>query len=72
MQLASGFPSFFEKLIALLGRLANTFPQYHEIVAIFDGEPPARMRHHLESVYQDIFEFLQTAARIFTASTGSM
>jgi len=29
------------------------------------------MRRHLESVYQDLFGFLQIAARIFTASSGS-
>lgn len=69
--MASGLPSFFEKLLGLLNRLGEVFPQYDAVVKIFDGMPPPRMRQHLENVYQDLFEFLQMAARIFTASNGS-
>ncbi|KAK4454446.1 hypothetical protein QBC34DRAFT_482279 [Podospora aff. communis PSN243] len=70
--LASAFPTFFEKLVKVLDRLGKAFPQYDAIVKLFDGQPPPRMRRHLESVYQDLFSFLQIAARIFTASNGKV
>jgi hypothetical protein len=57
--------------VKVLDRLGKAFPQYDAIVTLFDGQPPPRMRRHLESVYQDLFSFLQIAARIFTASNGS-
>lgn len=69
-QLASTLPTFFDKLISALSRLVDTFPQYEAIVDIFDGEPPSRIRQHLERVYHDFFEFLRIAARVFTASSG--
>ncbi|KAI1740672.1 hypothetical protein F4680DRAFT_96419 [Xylaria scruposa] len=72
LQLASGFPSFFEKLIAILSKLADIFPQYEDIAQIFEGDPPPRIRHHLESVYRDLFEFFHITARIFTASSGKV
>ncbi|KAI0187202.1 hypothetical protein EV127DRAFT_499283 [Xylaria flabelliformis] len=71
LQLASGFPSFFEKLIAIISKLADKFPQYEAIAQIFEGDPPPRIRHHLESVYRDLFEFLYITASIFTASNGT-
>ncbi|KAK0627293.1 hypothetical protein B0T14DRAFT_563110 [Immersiella caudata] len=70
LQLASGFPTFFEKLLRVLDRLQKAFPQYDAVVKLFDGQPPPCMRRHLESVYRDLFGFLQIAARIFTASNG--
>jgi hypothetical protein len=70
-QLASSFPTFFEKLLSILGRLAETFPQYEAIVELFEGVPPPRMHGHLENVYLDLMLFLQLAAKVFTASNGS-
>jgi hypothetical protein len=70
LQLASCLPTFFEKLISVLSRLTDTFPQYDTIVRIFGGDPPARIRQHLERVYKDLFQFLHIAARIFKASNG--
>ncbi|KAJ4355440.1 uncharacterized protein N0V89_003456 [Didymosphaeria variabile] len=72
LELASGFPTLFERLILVLERLSNTFPQYSAIIELFEGNPPARMRRHLESVYQDLFRFIQMATRIFTASSGKV
>ncbi|KAL5384577.1 hypothetical protein PMIN02_009202 [Paraphaeosphaeria minitans] len=71
LELASGFPTFFEKLIVVLERLSDTFPQYSAIVKLFEENPPTRVRRHLESVYIDLFRFIQMATRIFTASSGS-
>ncbi|KAF1960875.1 hypothetical protein CC80DRAFT_501123 [Byssothecium circinans] len=70
LELASGFPTFFEKLLSILGRLADTFPQYGAIIGLFEGTPPTRMHKHLENVYVDLMSFLRIAARVFTASNG--
>ncbi|OAG03138.1 uncharacterized protein CC84DRAFT_960161 [Paraphaeosphaeria sporulosa] len=72
LELASGFPAFFEKLIIVLEKLSDTFPQYSAIVELFEGTPPTRIRRHLESVYIDLFRFIQMATRIFTASSGKV
>ncbi|KAF9736590.1 hypothetical protein PMIN04_009655 [Paraphaeosphaeria minitans] len=72
LELASGFPTFFEKLIVVLERLSDTFPQYSAIVKLFEENPPTRVRRHLESVYIDLFRFIQMATRIFTASSGKV
>ncbi|KAK8140205.1 hypothetical protein PG984_000271 [Apiospora sp. TS-2023a] len=70
LQLAAALPTFFDRLLSAISRLADTFPQYEAIVDLFDGNPSIRMRQHLEKVYQDFFEFLRLAAKVFTASSG--
>ncbi|KAK6065259.1 hypothetical protein SCUP515_11315 [Seiridium cupressi] len=70
LQLACALPTFFDKLLTTIDRLAVTFPQYEAIIGIFDDQPAPRMRQHLEKVYQDFFEFLRLAAKVFTASSG--
>ncbi|KAK6065944.1 hypothetical protein SCUP234_12307 [Seiridium cupressi] len=70
LQLACALPTFFDKLLTTIDRLADTFPQYEAIIGIFDDQPAPRMRQHLEKVYQDFFEFLRLAAKVFTASSG--
>ncbi|KAK8087899.1 hypothetical protein PG997_002860 [Apiospora hydei] len=70
LQLAAALPTFFDRLLSTISRLAGTFPQYEAIVDIFDGSPSLRMRQHLEKVYQDFFEFLRLSAKVFTASNG--
>ncbi|KAK7941301.1 uncharacterized protein PG986_013688 [Apiospora aurea] len=68
--LAAALPTFFDRLLSAISRLADTFPQYEAIVDIFDGSPSLRMRQHLEKVYQDFFEFLRLSAKVLTASNG--
>ncbi|KAK7923420.1 hypothetical protein PG985_007491 [Apiospora marii] len=70
LQLGATLPSFFDRLLSTINRLADTFPQYEAIVDVFDGKPSLRMQQHLEKVYQDLFEFLRAAAKVLTASSG--
>ncbi|KAF2189292.1 hypothetical protein K469DRAFT_62625 [Zopfia rhizophila CBS 207.26] len=74
LQLASNFSEFFRRLTGVLQRLSNALPQYGELVKHMkdrmkehvSGEVPARLRSSLVSVYGNLFQFLQSAARIFT------
>lgn len=70
-QLASGLPLFFDKLLIVLERLIQAFPQYELIEAIFEGKTPARLGLHLETVYKDLFEVLRVLAGVLTGSRGS-
>ncbi|KAI1361464.1 hypothetical protein F5Y08DRAFT_342646 [Xylaria arbuscula] len=72
IQLAASLPSFFEKTIAVVEHFAESFPQYGALAKLFKGQPPNRIRQHLQNVYKDIFEFLRVVTRIFTASTGKI
>ncbi|KAI0972800.1 hypothetical protein F4678DRAFT_460361 [Xylaria arbuscula] len=72
IQLAAGLPSFFEKTIAVVEHFAESFPQYGALAKLFEGQPPTRIRQHLQDVYKDIFEFLRVVTRIFTASNGKI
>jgi hypothetical protein len=63
---------FLEKFMTLLSHLSDAFPQYDAIVSHFDGNPPDRLRKHIEGVYHDLFEFLHLSLRVFIASSGSM
>ncbi|KAI0151835.1 hypothetical protein GGR57DRAFT_503760 [Xylariaceae sp. FL1272] len=70
--LAAGLPSFYEKTITVVEHFAESFPQYGALIQTFKGKPPARIRHHLQDVYKNIFEFLRVVTRIFTASSGKI
>ncbi|KAJ0161901.1 hypothetical protein CTA2_5419 [Colletotrichum tanaceti] len=72
LQLAAGMPVFFDKVLAILERLIDSFPQYDAIDALFDREPPPRLRRHLEAVYKDLFQILLTLARVLRGSNGQV
>ncbi|KAK8083785.1 hypothetical protein PG996_002566 [Apiospora saccharicola] len=68
--LASVLPTFFDRLLSVIERLANAFPQYEAILDVFDGKPTLRMQQHIEKVYQDFFRFLKLAAKVISSSNG--
>ncbi|KAK2030658.1 hypothetical protein LX32DRAFT_318566 [Colletotrichum zoysiae] len=70
LQLAAGMPVFFDKVIAILERLMDSFPQYDAINPLFNGEPPPCLRRHLELVYKDLFQILLTLGRVLRGSNG--
>lgn len=69
--MASAFPTFLDKFMSILQYLSNVFPQYEAISKLLNGEDQSRLLHHFELVYADLFELLQTAAKVFMASNGS-
>ncbi|OCL08347.1 hypothetical protein AOQ84DRAFT_42671 [Glonium stellatum] len=72
LQLASNFVTFFEKLVTVLERLIESFPQYAMIADLCKDKVSTRMKSHLENVYLDIFQFFQSVARVFTNSRGGL
>lgn len=79
-QLASNYSSFFERFTQILSALADSLPQYDQLLHLCkvqghngnDKLDPnvLRMRAHIQLVYEDIFEILQVAAGIFTKPDG--
>lgn len=76
LQLASNFTTFFDKLTRTLERLANHIPQYDLVIRMYKGryldEFAQRIAYSLGEVYMDIFQFLQSVARVFSKEDGSM
>jgi hypothetical protein len=73
-QLASNFVTFFEKLAKACERIAQELPQYKEIAALSrrsKGQPSLRLRNSLCNVYDGLFKFFQSVARVFTKKDGS-
>ena len=74
LQLASNYASFFDKLTQSLARLGHHLPQGQIIEQIYRSqhrqEFPERVKSALCQVYVDIFEFLQSVARVFTTNNG--
>jgi hypothetical protein len=62
---------FFEKLTLVFERIADSLPQYHEIMQIFKENPSPRLKSALIQVYVDFFQFFQGVARVFTNDNGS-
>ncbi|KAF2472857.1 uncharacterized protein BDR25DRAFT_258324 [Lindgomyces ingoldianus] len=72
LQLASNFSSFFEKLLGILQRISESFPQYQEINAFCRRDSSQRLKRHVEHVYGDLLNFFQHIAKIFSTGSGDM
>ena len=74
LKLASNFVTFFEKLTALLERLAMLMPDYAEVLEISmqgNHQISDRLRSSLQDLYVDLFGFLTAVASAFTRKSGS-
>lgn len=72
IELASNYTVFFGKLTQTIGRLANDFPRYDDVVIRFQGkEIPVRLKRAISSIYTDMLIFFRTVLHIFTKKDGS-
>lgn len=74
LQLASNYVSFFNNFTQSLARLARQFPQAQLIDRIYRGQYSREFSEHVRDalcqVCVNIFDFLQSVARVFTKKDG--
>lgn len=59
------------KLLECIKDITESFPRYEALEDICRGKPTPRLLLHLGRVYRDLFDFFDSAASLFTASSGS-
>ncbi|KAF9630468.1 hypothetical protein BFW01_g1030 [Lasiodiplodia theobromae] len=67
LQLASGFSTFFEKLIKTLERFCREMPQYKDIQLLQEDQISARIKECIEKVYGHMFQLFKEVANVFTS-----
>ncbi|KAF4958947.1 hypothetical protein FGADI_2026 [Fusarium gaditjirri] len=70
LELASCFPTLLTKLLDCIKEITESFQRYEALEAICRGRLTCRLLVYLGRVYQDLFEFFNSAASLFTASSG--
>ncbi|CCT68089.1 uncharacterized protein FFUJ_06852 [Fusarium fujikuroi IMI 58289] len=72
LELASCFPTLLTKLLECIKDITESFPRYEALEDICRGKPTPRLLLHLGRVYRDLFDFFNSAASLFTASSGKV
>ncbi|CZR43691.1 uncharacterized protein FPRO_07392 [Fusarium proliferatum ET1] len=72
LELASCFPTLLMKLLECIKDITESFPRYEALEDICRGKPTPRLLLHLGRVYRDLFDFFNSAASLFTASSGKV
>ncbi|KAF5694953.1 heterokaryon incompatibility protein het-E-1 [Fusarium denticulatum] len=57
-------------ILECIEEITQSFPKYEALEKICRGRLTSRLLVHLGRVYQDLFEFFNSAASLFTASSG--
>ncbi|KAL5584346.1 hypothetical protein FOVSG1_013735 [Fusarium oxysporum f. sp. vasinfectum] len=72
LELASCFPTLLTKLLQCIKDITESFPRYEALEDICRGKLSSRLLVHLGRVYRDLFDFFDSAATLFTASSGKV
>ncbi|EXK81360.1 hypothetical protein FOQG_14221 [Fusarium oxysporum f. sp. raphani 54005] len=72
LELASCFPTLLTKILQCIKDITESFPRYEALEDICRGKLSSRLLVHLGRVYRDLFDFFDSAATLFTASSGKV
>lgn len=62
---------FFEKLAEVLSQISSLIPAYSDVLQFDISNPSVRFRMSLGKFYEDLLDFFQAVARVFTQKNGS-